>query len=120
MISFFAITKKLSGSWRLLNDNNNKIILNGVEWDTIQIMHSGECVGTMRRTLRLCDALRCAASSQRHKLYTVHYFFYKTGLNFHSLQDLKMCVNTAFDMAASRENIRSCNPSASCSIKFSV
>ena len=68
MISFFAITKRLSGSCRLLNDNNNKIILNGVEWDTIQIMHSGECVGTMQRTLRLCDALRCNALSVPHRL----------------------------------------------------
>ena len=51
-------------------------------------MHSGEC----------------AASSQRHELYTVHYLFCKTSLNFHSPQDLKMCVNTAFDFDISKGN----------------
>ena len=42
----------------------------------------------------------------RRIVYPVHYLFYKIAFNFHSPQDLKMCVNTVFDfdMAASRGN----------------
>ena len=82
-----------------------------MRWD--DAAHSEVCDASRRNAPSASDASECAASSQRHELYTVHYLFYKTGLNFHSPQDLileNVCnrsISTAFDfdMAASRLNI---------------
>ena len=69
--------------------------LEGIMQGIKQIMHSGKCVGTMWRTLR------CAINITN---FTLHYLFYKIGLNFHSPQDLilenvrQYIYNTSYSM----------------------